>query len=62
MVVRVPLVLGGSLWFTEWSFGTSSFTAGPVGLGSSLGGDFGDIASLAGSGISELLTAGKSSR
>ena len=43
-------------------FGTSSFTAGPVGLGSLLGGDFGDIASLAGSGISELLTVGNSSR
>src|SRR6476620_10818344 len=57
MVVRVPLVLGGSL-----PFGTSSFTAGPVGLGSLLGGDFGDIASLAGSGISELLTVGNSSR
>ena len=30
--------------------------------GSSLGGDFGNIGSLAGSGVSELLTVGKRSR
>jgi hypothetical protein len=44
-----------------FTFG-SRVPAGPAGLGSAFGGDFGDIGSLAGAGVSELLTVGQLSR